>query len=271
MNDLRRVVARGLPKRSLGTVASYVAADPREAARLKAKLVPPATYKRRTTLLKPEESEKLERLAREQRNQQMAESARRLQEAAKEMRRAASQQGHGSASGSAAEQLENARRLLEESRQSSQAGGIEDAARRAQALAEQQREVARDVQGLPTAVGARTDREQRLDERKVEMAGEVQQLQEDVERMGRDLARERPEAARDLREAARGMREGRLRDKIQFSRGVMRQGAADYVRNWEQSITDDLDSLSARLDRGHLAGNQQRARRPPAPVRSHAG
>jgi hypothetical protein len=73
--------------------------------------------------------------------------------------------------------------------------------------------------------------------------------------MSRDLARERPEAARDLREAARGMREGRLRDKIQFSRGVMRQGAADYVRNWEQGIIDDLDSLSNRLDRANASAN----------------
>ena len=193
----------------------------------------------------------LERLAREQRSQEMAESARRLQEAANEMRRAASQQGQGSSAGSALDQIENARRLLEEARQSGQAGGIEDAARRAQDLANQQRDVARDVQELANAGAARSEREQRLDERKTGMAGEVQQLQSDIERMSRDLARDRPEAARDLREAARGMREGRLSDKIQFSRGVMRQGAADYVRNWEQSITDDLDSLSSRLDRAN--------------------
>ena len=124
---------------------------------------------------------------------------------------------------------------------------------------------------------AAAEREQRLDERKTEMAGEVQQLQEDIERMARDLARERPEAARDLREAARGMREGRLRDKIQFSRGVMRQGAADYVRNFEQSITDDLDSLSSRLDRanatasGDRQGNNQQDARSIARVTSCAG
>ena len=201
----------------------------------------------------------LERLAREQQSAQMAESARRLQEAANEMRRAASQQGQGSSAGSALDQIENARRLLEESRQSSQTGGIEDAARRAQELANQQKEVQRDVQDLPGAGASRPEREQRLDERKTEMAGSVQQLQDDIERMSRDLARERPEAARDLREAARGMREGRLRDKIQFSRGVMRQGAPDYARNWEQSITDDLDSLSTRLDRANASasGNQQ--------------
>lgn len=203
----------------------------------------------------------LERLAREQRSQQMAESARRLQEAANEMRRAASQQGQGSSAGSALDQIENARRLLEEARQSGQAGGIEDAARRARELADQQRDVARDVQDLANAGAARPEREQRLDERKTAMAGEVQQLQSDIERMSRDLARDRPEAARDLREAARGMREGRLGDKIQFSRGVMRQGAADYVRNFEQSITEDLDSLSSRLDRANAtasgSGNRQ--------------
>ena len=112
--------------------------------------------------------------------------------------------------------MDNARRLLEESRQQSQTGGIEDAARRAEALAGKQREVAKDVQDLPNAGAQRSEREQRLDERKTEMAGEVQQLQEDIERMSRDLARDNPEAARDLREAARGMRDGRLRDKIQF-------------------------------------------------------
>lgn len=203
----------------------------------------------------------LERLAREQRNQQMAESARRLQEAANEMRRAASQQGQGSASGSALDQIETARRLLEDARQASQTGGVEEAARRARDLADRQRGVSKDVQELPNAGAQRSEREQRLDERKTEMSGEVQQLQSDIERMSRDLARERPEAARDLREAARGMRDGRLSDKIQFSRGVMRQGAADYVRNWEQSIADDLDSLSARLDRatGAASGGQRNA------------
>jgi putative toxin-antitoxin system antitoxin component (TIGR02293 family) len=63
-NDLRRAVARGLPKRSLGTVVSYVTADAEDAAQLKDDLIPSATYKRRTTTLKPEESERIERLAR---------------------------------------------------------------------------------------------------------------------------------------------------------------------------------------------------------------
>jgi putative toxin-antitoxin system antitoxin component (TIGR02293 family) len=63
-NDLRRVVGRGLPKRALGRVVDYVAEDSEEAVRLRNHVVPLATYKRRTTTLKPDESEKLERIAR---------------------------------------------------------------------------------------------------------------------------------------------------------------------------------------------------------------
>jgi putative toxin-antitoxin system antitoxin component (TIGR02293 family) len=63
-NDLRRAIARGLPKRSLGSVVSYVVTNNEEAIRLKNHLVPPATYKRRVSTLKPEESERVERLAR---------------------------------------------------------------------------------------------------------------------------------------------------------------------------------------------------------------
>ncbi len=64
MTDLRRLVDQGLPKRSLGQVAAYVSESPQEAARLRDRIVPPATYKRRSSALKPEESEKVERLAR---------------------------------------------------------------------------------------------------------------------------------------------------------------------------------------------------------------
>ena len=64
LDDLRRAVAHGLPKRALASVVAYVVADAEEASRIKNRLVPPATYKRRTTTLKPEESERVERLAR---------------------------------------------------------------------------------------------------------------------------------------------------------------------------------------------------------------
>lgn len=62
--DLRRLIDRGLPKHTLRHVVDYVTKNSREAQLLHNRLVPPATYKRRATTLNPEESEKVERIAR---------------------------------------------------------------------------------------------------------------------------------------------------------------------------------------------------------------
>ena len=64
LSDLREAVAEGLPVRALNRTAEYIAASRREATRLKDRLVPPATRKRRKTTLKPGESERVERVAR---------------------------------------------------------------------------------------------------------------------------------------------------------------------------------------------------------------
>ena len=61
---LRRLVWSGLPKATLGHVTAYVVPDPQAAAALRDRLIPPATYKRRVATLKPEEGERVERLAR---------------------------------------------------------------------------------------------------------------------------------------------------------------------------------------------------------------
>jgi putative toxin-antitoxin system antitoxin component (TIGR02293 family) len=62
--DLQAAVADGLPKATLERTVRHVVLDRGEARRLIARIVPPATYKRRKAVLKPEESEKVERLAR---------------------------------------------------------------------------------------------------------------------------------------------------------------------------------------------------------------
>jgi putative toxin-antitoxin system antitoxin component (TIGR02293 family) len=64
LTDLARAVAEGLPKASLERTVCHVLPDRREARRVIARIVPPATFKRRKSVLKPEESEKVERLAR---------------------------------------------------------------------------------------------------------------------------------------------------------------------------------------------------------------
>ena len=191
----------------------------------------------------------LERLARERQSEPMAESARRLQEAATAMRRSAAANGDaGRASGAAAlDRMERARRLLEEGRRAGLNQGAEDAARRAEALVQRQREVAKDVEGLAGSGSSRPEKEQQLDTRKQGLIGDVTTLEEDLDRMARDTRRERPDAARQLQEAANALREGRIADKIRFSRGLMRQGTPTAARNFEEQITNDLESLKDRL------------------------
>ncbi len=62
--DLQEAVAEGLPKATLECTVSHVVTDRSEARKLIDRIVPPATFKRRKAVLKPEESEKVERLAR---------------------------------------------------------------------------------------------------------------------------------------------------------------------------------------------------------------
>ena len=64
LTDLQVAVAEGLPKTALERTVRYAVADRGEARRLIGRIVPPATFKRRKAILKPEESEKVERLAR---------------------------------------------------------------------------------------------------------------------------------------------------------------------------------------------------------------
>ncbi|MFN8572440.1 MAG: DUF4175 family protein [Gemmatimonadaceae bacterium] len=191
----------------------------------------------------------LERLARERQSEEMAESARRLQEAATAMRRSAAASGDaGRASGAAAlDRMERARRLLEDGRRNAVTKSAQDAADRAEALVQRQKEVAKDVEGLPRAGATRPDKEQQLDTRKESLVDDVAKLEEDLDRISRDTRRERPDASRSLQEAANAIRDRRVADKIRFSRGLMRQGAPESVRNFEDQITNDLESVRDRI------------------------
>ncbi|MGH3441866.1 MAG: antitoxin Xre/MbcA/ParS toxin-binding domain-containing protein [Nitriliruptorales bacterium] len=62
--DLAEAVEAGLPRASLEIVVERVTGDGREATDLKHRIVPKTTLQRRGARLSPEESERLERLAR---------------------------------------------------------------------------------------------------------------------------------------------------------------------------------------------------------------
>lgn len=64
LQDLSAVIHKGLPKSALPKVVSHVFSVPRDRRVFQVRVIPEATFKRRRSLLKPEESERVERLAR---------------------------------------------------------------------------------------------------------------------------------------------------------------------------------------------------------------
>ena len=190
----------------------------------------------------------LQRLARQGDRADLEESARRLQQAADEMRRAQAQgrQGQGQAEASnALDRLREARRLLENRQVAAVERDVEDAMRRADRIVERQRALQNDVNEDPTTRDP--DHIGGLRERKGDLAQEVDQLEQDLDRLAREARQEQPEASRRLAEAAAEIRESRLRDKLNFSRGVLGTQSEDYIRNFEETITRDTENMRTRV------------------------
>jgi len=64
MDDLETTVSRGLPKQALKNTVARIFLNSSDVRRVMNEVVPSATYKRRTKLLSPSESERTERMAR---------------------------------------------------------------------------------------------------------------------------------------------------------------------------------------------------------------
>ncbi len=206
---------------------------------------------------------RLERLAREQQRPELNRTARDLREAADAMRRAAAQTGNeGAARGrTALDQLREAQRSLERDRGERLKRDVEDALRRAQQLAEQQQNVQDDVADLTGQSAADQQRIQRLDQRKQDMAQQVEGLERDIDQMSRESAREQRDASRKLGEAANGIRDDKLREKILYSRGVIRGRSPEYARNFEDQIGADIEALQQRLAEARDAVGESKEQR----------
>jgi hypothetical protein len=200
---------------------------------------------------------RLERLAREQPSQELQESVRRLQEAADAMRRSASQPSQSGGQGARAlERIEEARRLMEQGNASRIRENLAQSAERARRLAQEQRDVARDAAALKAGdLPAR----RRLEQAKDRMAGEVQELENQLERAARDARTGQREAARRTQEAVNGLRERRVRDKIEYSKGLL--GTGQPSRQFEEGITANLDSLGQQLTQAAAAVGEQEGER----------
>ncbi len=196
-----------------------------------------------------EEARRLERLAREQRSPELADAARRMQESADAMRRAATGSSNAAGQASAAlDKLRGASRDLENARAARMSQGVRDLEHRAGELAERQKEIAQGVGELPQASGAdRADRLKRLDEKKDALAAEVDRLGADAERLAKEAQRDQPGAAAKLGQAAETIQETRIRDKVVYSKSVMRGGSAEYAKSFEGQITSNFGDVTDRL------------------------
>jgi hypothetical protein len=193
---------------------------------------------------------RLERLAREHSMPELQETARRLKEAADAMRRAggSGQEGALSQGLSALDRLKDARRLLEKNRAGRAERDIRQALDLAEGIEQKQRRIAEDVRRLGEGEEeGKTERLRRLDERKDTLAGEVKALEEHLDRMARETRRTAKEASRELGEAARTIRENKLKEKIRYSKGVVRGAPPEAAEQFEETIGSDIAELSREV------------------------
>ena len=197
-----------------------------------------------------EAARRLERLAREMNSPQMMDASRRLQEAADAMRRAAANDDNlGFAeAGAALDRLRDVQDRLQGEQSGRLQRDIQDQLRRANRLADEQREVRSDVAGLPGMENEeRMTQLRRLLERKNEMESEVADLERQIDSTSAEFRRDERDASRRLQEAAATIRDNKLKEKIRYSRGLMRSRPGDTADAFETEIGSDIGELSEKL------------------------
>jgi hypothetical protein len=197
-----------------------------------------------------EAARRLERLAREQNSPQMMDASRRLREAADAMRRAAANNDNlGFAeAGAALDRLREVQDRLQQEQTNRLQRDIEEALGRANRLADEEREVANDVNGLPgLSDEVRTERQQALMERKDAMEAEVADLERQIDSTSAEFRREERRASQSLQDAANSIRDNKLKEKIRYTKGVIRSRASDTAKAFEDQITNDIEDLREHL------------------------
>ena len=202
-----------------------------------------------------EMARRLEQLRRDGSRPDLADAAKRLQEAADAMRRAAANGSSdaGAQAAAALERLKDAERQLQQTQSGRTRDGVESALRQAQELAGEQKDVQAEVQSLQQSGGgaAQQGRAAALGARKDAMAGKVGDLEQQLQKLADDTRRDERDASRKLQEAAGSIRESKLRDKIRYSKGVL-QGRPEYAKAFEDEIGANLDALQKKI--GEAAG-----------------
>ena len=196
-----------------------------------------------------EEARRLEELSRMQSNQRLAETARQLQNAANAMREAAAARGGEAAADarSALDRLRAARRLLERDQSGRIDRDAQDALQRSEELIEEQLDVAEESVAISGADQVTSERVRRLIERKNEMTQEVADLERQIDEMSAEAGSEQRQAAESFDDALRNIRDNKIRERIQYSRGLPGARSPDFTRDFEQQTTEHLMELRDQL------------------------
>ena len=197
-----------------------------------------------------EAARRLEQLSREENRPDLAQTARALRDAADAMRRA-SANGDPSAAAQASaalERLKEAERRLQQNQSGRAERDVRNARQQAEEIARDQREIAEAAQALDGLGSQRQERVEQLSQRKEELASRVGELEQQVNRTAGDIARQEREASRKMSEAAGTLRDRAVRDRIRWSRSMMRAGLQPGdAQALDRDITSTLDSVRDKL------------------------
>jgi hypothetical protein len=202
-----------------------------------------------------EAARRLEQLSREQNRPELMASARQLREAADNLRQASAEGQAGAAQAAAAlERLQEAQRRLQQNQTGRAERDVKDAVRQAQEIAREQQQIADEVRGLDQTGTNRQEKVQQLSTRKDQLDSRVAELEKHLDRAAGEMARTERETARKLSEAAGSIRDNRLRDKIRYSRSMIRAGVqANDAANFEGEIAGNIGEMQKRVDEAAAA------------------
>ena len=207
------------------------------------------------------------------RERRLQEALERLRQATEDMRRAASNRrdarGREAESQRAAERLREATELLGRLRRQEAAGQLDDIARRAQQLAERQREFADKLRELykdhriftrkpklEEAPPPDPGKVMELAEEKRQMAEELRRLERDMQEAVRDLAGGERRASARLREALGEMQQRELGLRMKYLSEWIRRGLGAYAWLREAPVTEGLERLAEQTREAQQALGQ---------------
>jgi Domain of unknown function (DUF4175) len=199
----------------------------------------------------------LQQLTRDQQQrQELNDAMKQLQDASDAMRRAAANgsKDGGAQARQALDRLRDAQQKLERTQSGRGDQNLQRAQRQAEELANEQKEVASDVNALDQAeAGAgRQAKAQALGQRKDAMDAKVADLQQQLEKMANEMRRDEKDVARKLDEAAGSIRDKRIREKIRYTKGALQGASSQVARGMEDDISANLEALQKKI--GDAAG-----------------